>query len=123
MTQPVPKVSENDVVRVVQREFPSTKFETVMLVLNEYGTEDWHHEAHRVRLAVLKLATGNLEVLRREIEVAKCDYRDILAYAEYPEYMKKVSPGSDLPKKQVRDVVARDRSQYEKWLNMEVGEQ
>ncbi len=123
MTQPVPKVSESDVVRVVQREFPSAQFETVMSVLNEYGTEDWHHEGCRVRLAVLKLATGNLEVLRRKTEVAKCDYRDILAYAEYPEYMKKVSPDSDLPKKQVRAVVARDWSQYEKWLNKEVGEQ
>jgi hypothetical protein len=118
-----PVVNEDNVVRVARRGFPLGQFDTVMAVLAEYGTEDWEHEVHRVRLVVLKLAAGDLTVLRQEIDLAKHDFRDVLAYAEYPEYMMKVSPGFNLPKKQVQDVIARDRSQYENWLNKKSGEQ
>lgn len=123
MDQPVPTVSKADVVRVVRREFESDQVAAVMEVLSEYGTEDWHREQYRVCLAVLKLAQGNLDSLREQIEVAKCDYRDVLAYAEYPEYMTKVPPGADLPAQEVRDVIKRDWLHYQSWLKGTKNEQ
>ena len=56
MNQPIPKVTEIDVIRIVQRDFPAEQFEAVMSILNEYGTEDRQRGVNRVRLAVLKLA-------------------------------------------------------------------
>jgi len=38
----------------------------------------------RVRLAVLKVAAGDLPELRRQVEVAKVDWRDVLIAAEQP---------------------------------------
>jgi hypothetical protein len=37
----------------------------------------------RIRLAVLKLSNGNLDTLRREIENARFDWRDVLVAAGF----------------------------------------
>ena len=85
-------------------------------MLDEYGKESWQREAHRVRLAALKLAAGNVEKLRYEIEGAKCDYRDVLAAAEYPSYMKRMSPSAALPTEEERRIIDADWKQYQDWL-------
>ena len=119
MNQPIPAVNEIDVIRIVKRDYSTTQFDTVMSILNEYGTEDWQRGVNRVRLAVLKLANGDIHVLRREIDVAKRDYRDVLAYAEYPEYMRKVSPSADLTEAERKMIIRADWTQYQSWLNKE----
>ena len=119
MNQPIPDVTENDVIRIVQRDFPAELFDTVMSILNDYGTEDWQRGVNRVRLAVLKLASGDLQALRREIDVAKSDYRDVLAYAEYPEYMQKVSPSAAIAEVERERIIRSDWTQYQLWLNRE----
>ena len=119
MNQPIPEVTKNDVVRIVQRDFPAKQFDIVMSVLNSYGTEQWQRGVNRVRLAVLKLADGNLQVLRREIDAAKSDYRDVLALAEYPEYMQKVSPSANLGEVERERIIRADWKQYQYWLNRE----
>ena len=119
MDQPIPKVNETDIIRIVKRDFLANQFDAVMSILNEYGTEDWQRGVNRVRLAVLKLASGDIQVLRREIDVAKRDYRDVLAYAEYPEYMKKVSPSADLTEVERKMIIRADWAQYQSWLNKE----
>src|SRR6185312_3428716 len=116
MEQPTPTVTRADVERVVRRDFPPDQFDSVMSVLTEYGGETWHRELHRVQLAVLKLAAGSLDGLRREIETAKSDYRDVLAYAEYPAYMKKTFRISQLPNDEQRRIIDEDWRQYETWL-------
>lgn len=116
MEQPTPTVTRADVERVVRRDFPPGQFDSVMSVLAEYGSETWHRELPRVQLAVLKLAAGRLDALRREIETAKRDYRDVLAYAEYPTYMKKTFRMSQLPAEEQRRIIEEDWSQYETWL-------
>lgn len=88
-----------------------------MSVLAEYGRETWHEELHRVHLAVLKLATGRLDALRREIDKAKADYRDVLAYAEYPAYMKTMFCVSPLPATEQQKIIDGDWKQYQSWLN------
>jgi hypothetical protein len=72
----------------------------------------------RVRLAVVKLAGGSLAELRRQVEVAKQDWRDVLAPAEEPEAMRAgFSNYGELDAEARRDMEARDRQQYEEWLH------
>jgi hypothetical protein len=116
MDQPTPKVTHADVERVIRRDFLPDQFDSVMSVLAEYGGETWHRELHRLQLAVLKLAAGSLEGLRREIEAAKCDYRDVLSYAEFPAYMNKTFRISQLPADEQRKIIDADWRQYETWF-------
>ena len=117
MSQPIPEVTDNDVTRIVRRDFPAEQFEDVMSILNDYGTEGGQHSISRVRLAVLKIADGDLQALGREINVAKRDYRDVLAYAEYPEYMQKVSPSAEPAEVERERIIRADWKQYQFWLN------
>lgn len=89
-------------------------------VLSTYGEARHEVEATRVRLAVLKLSGGSLEELHAMTRAAKTDYRDVLAWAEYPEQAKAAwSAGPSLSqheRRQLTDMKARDRAQYEAWL-------
>jgi hypothetical protein len=82
--------------------------------LRRYGTESYENEPARVRLAVLKISGGDLDRIRSNVATAKQDYRDILAYAEFPRQMGqdswKLSPAQN------RALVAADRREYEDWL-------
>jgi hypothetical protein len=113
MHQPAPNVTHADVERIVRRDFPSEQFEQALAILDEYGKERFHREIDRVQLAVLKLAKGDLVMLRREIDTAKCDYRDILAPAEYPEYRFDTAK---LPPEIQKEVISKDWQQYTAWL-------
>lgn len=114
--QRIPNVSEADVERIVRRDFPKERFEAVMEMLGEYGKEGWHREGHRVRVAVLKMANGRLDALRRHLEAAKRDYRDVLVAAEYPEYWRATSGSRKLSKEEHQQVVEADWNQYESWF-------
>src|ERR1039457_4550016 len=82
--QPIPTVSPADVDRVIKRDFGLTMFEQVTAELAEYGKDE--RNPSRVRLAILKLSAGDIEALRRYVKVANEDARDVIAWAEYPEY-------------------------------------
>jgi hypothetical protein len=105
-----------DVERIVRRDFPADQLPEVLAILDEYGRETWQREAHRVRLAALKLAAGSVERLRYQIEGAKCDYRDVLAPAEYPGYCKRVPRSGGLPSDEERRIIDADWKQYQDWL-------
>lgn len=113
--QPTPNVTQADVERVVRRDFPPERVAEVLAMLEEYGPVEYR-EPERVRLAVLKLAAGNLERLRYELEGAKCDYRDVLGPAEYPGYRKKVSPRAKLSSQEEQRIIDADWKQYQDWL-------
>ena len=113
MDQPTPQVSRHDVERVVRRDFPATAYTDVISVLDEYGTADHHRERERVQLAVLKLANGSKEMLRQAVEDAKCDYRDVLSPAEYPDYPW---DADELPADEQRKIIEADWQQYSDWL-------
>ena len=108
--QPVPAVSRADVERIVRRDFPAATFAEVMSLLDGNETDP----SPRVQLAVLKLASGNLGRLRKYNEDAKMDYRDVLAWAEYPGYLRKV-PGPGQPPGTGR-IIEDDWEQYRAWL-------
>ena len=57
--------------------------ESARSMLLEYPTEPWHGEVKRVRIGILRICQGNLERMRRLVDIAKKDYRDLLMLAEY----------------------------------------
>jgi hypothetical protein len=117
MDQRIPDITAEDIERIIRRDFAEDDFDFVVATLSEYGTEGADSGHHRVRMAVLKLANGKLNILRREVETAKHDYRDVLAYAEYPNYTRHVSPGRKLDDSERQRIMALDWQQYQNWLN------
>lgn len=111
--QPVPSVTEADVQRVVRRDFPPEQVAEALAVLAQYRDG----ENARVRLAVLKLAGGDLAALRREVAVACTDYRDVLAPAEYDRYLTAVPGPETLPEAEEAAVIEADWREYQEWLN------
>jgi hypothetical protein len=83
-------------------------------VLAHYGTEAHEREEIRVRVAALKLSEGSLDRLRELMASAKQDYRDVLAWAEYPEELR--SPTWRLPAAEQARIRTADRAQYLAWL-------
>lgn len=111
--QPIPKISVADIERVIKRDFKEHKNQVVMDILNEYGEKDYQRERERVCLAVLKLSEGDLEKLRRNMDIAKVDYRDVLALAEYPNYIK---AGLNMTDREKKINIDLDWKQYCDWL-------
>ena len=107
--QPVPAVTAADLARVLEREFPGAAAARAEAVLAAYGRESWHREPTRVKLAILKLARGDLAKLEAFTKVASTDYRDVLAWAEYPAYVDASRPERDA-------AIERDWRAYARWL-------
>lgn len=70
--------------------FPPEQHEDVAALLaNECGDnlpfcERWdEYQLERIRFAVLKLSGGNISEMRRAINVAKIDWRDVLVAADF----------------------------------------
>ncbi len=114
--QPIPEFTDDDVKRIVCRDFPAEEFASVMTALSEYGTEKWHREQTRVRLAALKVADGSMPRLQTCIELAKRDYRDALVAAEYPACGKIGFRIRKLPENERRVIIDSDWQQYHDWL-------
>lgn len=90
-----------------------------MGILDLYGKESHEQGKARVQIAILKLSGGDLENLRAYVEIAISDYRDVLAYAEYPEEMSK-NTWKMSDKEEVNRIQERDRQQYIDWLQGKV---
>jgi hypothetical protein len=119
--QPIPKVTSNDVERVVRRDYSEAQFDSVMAVLKVYEeSSSGRRERPRVQLAALKLADGNLEALRAHINAAVQDFRDVVGPAEYPEYSKQVAVRLRKPPlaedQRMQITIDSDWKQYEEWL-------
>lgn len=84
--------SRDEVIAVVQKNFPESTHARVLELLNTYGVESYERERERVQLAILKLSDGNEEKLREFVAVAKRDYRDVLFWADNPEEAKLDTP-------------------------------
>lgn len=101
--------------KVIKKLFPETdKRQRVTEILERYGNASWQHEENRVRLAILKLAGVNTEMIQYFTVQACRDYRDVLAMAEYPNqmanpYMMKNDPEG------ASELVQEDLKQYKDW--------
>lgn len=70
-----------------------------------------------IRLAVIKLADGRLDELRRQISIAKEDYREVLIRAETPEALAFGLVDLMHTDAKTRDEIeSRDREQFQAWL-------
>jgi hypothetical protein len=99
--------------------FPNEDPGKIMDILDLYGKEFYARERERVQIAILKLSGGDLENLREYVEMAKSDFRDVLASAEYPEEMRRDTwKMSD--KEEVKRIRERDLQQYIDWLQGKV---
>ncbi len=115
--QPTPDVTLNDVERIARRDFLLIQFECVMDVLKGYAESvSGRRERPRVQLATLKLANGDLAALRKHINTAVQDFRDVVGPAEYPGYSKLAFRVRKLPIEEQQRIIDSDWKQYEDWL-------
>ena len=87
-------------------------------MLDLYGTKAHETEVDRVHMALLKLSNGVKSELDALVGMAKTDYRDILAYAEYPAQMSlglRKADGSNA--EAVERAIQSDEQQYRAWLD------
>jgi hypothetical protein len=113
--QPVPRVDRADVERIVRRDFPADAFDEILGIVDRYQSDHGVSASARVHLAALKLAQGNRDALCRWVNEARMDYRDVLAPAEYPLYLRKVH-GPSQPR-DVDEIIEADWHEYQAWLN------
>lgn len=70
-----------DVMVTVERQFAPEHQGTVTQLLATYGQRSFERDVEPVHKAILQLASGDVERLRRLVDLAKRDYRDVLAWA------------------------------------------
>ena len=114
MDQKIPTISDEDIKRIVSRDFPQIEFDKVMAVLSIYESES-NNGMNRVYASILKLSNGNYELLKKYAEKAKSDYRDVISLSEYPNYSAQAF-NDNLPDKMKKELIHRDWVQYEAWL-------
>jgi len=109
INQPTPEVSKHDIERLIRRDFSEKDVEEVYAILSKIEVEKF-----RVCAAALKLSNGSLAKLKCNVN---SDYRDLLACAEYPNYMKKVRSFEKNPSENTKRIFALDWQQYQNWFN------
>ena len=118
MSDYLPQVGRDDVLRIVDRDYPPKDREAILDMLKEYGPARWHGAPDRVHLAILKLGGGNTNALRKYLDDAKPDFRDVVAPAEYPRFWQIGLVGADRMTSDEREQLQKDDwNQYEEWLN------
>ena len=114
--QPVPRVTDGDVQRIILRDFGRNSQAVLALsILEDLGRQEDGRPSPRVCLAVLKLADGDVNQLRRYTKTATEDYRDVIALAEYPRYFSEVV-NANVPETVQYVVIDDDWKQYHEWL-------
>jgi hypothetical protein len=111
--QPTPSVTDDDVVRVLQRDYAAAEVDGILRLIAAVEVR----EKPRVVLACLKIANGDLARLRGELENAEGYYREILSEAEYPLATKRWSRIQSLSDDEVCAIYEKDWRQYSEWLN------
>ena len=113
----MPRISRKKVLEIIARYWPDVDPDEIIKILDGYGLERYEQGRNRVQIAILKLCAGQIERLPELVKMAKTDYRDVLAYAEYPEEMKIGFVGMNkLSPEEALSVRRRDREQYLSWL-------
>ena len=70
--------SADAVANWILRYYAPESVPEVLSVLAEYGRESWHREPDRVKRDAIIVSRGSLEALRKTINLAMTDYRDVL---------------------------------------------
>jgi phosphinothricin acetyltransferase len=78
------KVTTDPVDAAVRAAFPAADATAIAALLDAYGTRPRERERERVQLAIVKLCDGDAGKLRHFIDIARIDYREVLAWAGGP---------------------------------------
>src|SRR5262245_7125894 len=101
---------------VLEKLFPDTMLrDEVLALLGAYGPEDYHLEAPRVHLGILRLSGSDLERIKRWTSLACMDFRDLLVEAEYRRSIGKDKIEEWDPEKYAR-LQRQEREEYKQWL-------
>jgi hypothetical protein len=111
------KASRKLVLSKIEDVFPDAERASVLQMLDRYGLVPHEPERERVQLAILKLCEGDKEQLRLAVDDAKSDFRDVLAWAEYPGQMRNMGPSSTDDSGHLARIDEQDRQQYIDWMN------
>lgn len=73
------------IAKRINRKFDENDAVIVKEMLLEYGPEPHHREAIRVHGTILDLAGKDVAKVRQLVDLAKIDYRDLLAASRLPK--------------------------------------
>lgn len=108
-----PPAEQGEAIRLLERECARN------LPFSEHANPK---DLERVRLAVLKLSAGDLAELRRNVELAKVDWREPIVLAEQPEaWAVGLAEYATLDDQSRAAIAERDQRQYAAWLNSASG--
>lgn len=113
MNQFTPQVCEQDIERVLRRDIPVEHQQELREIIQSIQVI----EKHRVILACIKNAGGDVEKVKCNLTEASGYYREILAEAEYPFYLKKMFRIDKLTEQEKTDIIEKDKQQYLNWFN------
>jgi hypothetical protein len=98
----------------IQLYFPENESQSVILnELKKYGVEKHEIEIDRVYLSIIKCANGNIDKIGEFVKIAKHDYRDIIARAEYPNQFEN---GFTDDKELSKILEKKDKKQFQEWI-------
>lgn len=75
-------VTRQQLLDAIEGDFAASETSAVLAIVDQYGAEPHEREPERVRLAIVRLAAGDRELLPRLLYAAKDDHRDVLAWAD-----------------------------------------
>src|SRR5262245_44295789 len=113
MPQDAPDATEEDVERIVRRDYPANLHDTIRDLIQK--VDCW--EKTRVIVACLKNGGGDFKKLEGELANASGWWREILGEAEYPNYTKVMFRIDRLPPEEKERIVEKDKAQYLAWFH------
>lgn len=114
---PAPNVTEEDVRRIVEREFAPVLWSHVHGLLKSHAGKHWDGPSPRIHCAAIRLANGNIDKLERELKLACIDFRDVVAPAESPRLWKIGLVGAQRLSSEAREeLIVDDFDEYMEWL-------
>ena len=103
--------------QVLAKLFPDAAMrDQVTGTLGRYGREDFHLEADRVQLGILRLSGSDLTQIERWTAVACSDFRDLLVEAECRHTFHRGRLKEKDPAKYAK-LERKEQDEYRQWLD------
>jgi hypothetical protein len=83
MEQKIPKISNSDIKRIIEKDFPQFEFSEIESILQMYKSKS-EEGRNRIYASILKLSDGNLKLIKKFVEKANYNFRDVISFSEYP---------------------------------------
>ena len=99
--------TRDDVLAAAAAAFQASELATILAELDLYSIEPHEAERERVQLAIIELSGGSRDKMLQYVQIAKTDYRDILAW-------KQLGPLQEAEGKKLQ---IEARALIEKWGN------